>query len=426
MVRACSLEQVNSLREIQAMRRLSPHTNILELSEVIFDKKSGTLMLICELMDMNIYELIRGRSLYLPEKKIKHFMYQLLKSVDYMHRMGIFHRDIKPENILIKDNLLKLADFGSCRSVYSKQPYTEYISTRWYRAPECLLTDGYYTYKMDIWSIGCVFFEVMSLHPLFPGANEVDQIAKIHEVIGTPDPSVLSKLRNKTRGMNFNFPPKKGSGIEVLLPHASRQCVQIIISMCEYDPEQRTSAKHILRHPYFKEFRDADKPLAAATSWKQEGSTPRDVPQRKSDKENVNESMTSQKDVDSDKVSVGSVEAKKKKKSPPVSFSSLSIQRHNVAQLNKHTALMQLNKQERRKRRHRTVAESGGNQYSMSYYPKVVGSKLNTFHPTFPSNSFTLPKITGTSSTTGSYLPSLSQAFVKHAAKVKVCTKGTS
>ena len=95
--------------------------------------------------------------------------------------------------------------------------------------------------------------------------------------------------------------------------------------------------------------RDADKPLAAATSWKQESSTPRDVPQRKSDKENVNESMTSQKDVDSDKVSVGSVEAKKKKKSPPVSFSSLSIQRHNVAQLNKHTALMQLNKQERRK-----------------------------------------------------------------------------
>ncbi|KAK2174121.1 hypothetical protein NP493_827g01005 [Ridgeia piscesae] len=81
-----SLEQVNNLREIQAMRRLSPHPNVLELSEVIFDKKSGTLMLICELMDMNIYELIRGRSLYLPEKKIKYFMYQLLKSVDYMHR----------------------------------------------------------------------------------------------------------------------------------------------------------------------------------------------------------------------------------------------------------------------------------------------------------------------------------------------------
>ena len=72
-------------------------------------------------------------------------------------------RDIKPENILIIDECLKLADFGSCRGIYSKQPYTEYISTRWYRAPECLLTDGYYTHKMDMWGVGCVFFEV---HPM--------------------------------------------------------------------------------------------------------------------------------------------------------------------------------------------------------------------------------------------------------------------
>uniref|UniRef100_H2YWW9 Protein kinase domain-containing protein n=1 Tax=Ciona savignyi TaxID=51511 RepID=H2YWW9_CIOSA len=159
------------------------------------DKKTGTVALICELMDMNIYELIRGRRHYVPEPKVKNYMYQLLKSLDHMHRCGIFHRDVKPENILIKDDVLKLADFGSCRSVYSKQPYTEYISTRWYRAPECLLTDGYYTYRMDLWSVGCVLFEVMSLHPLFPGANEVDQISKIHDVLGTPDASVLNKMK---------------------------------------------------------------------------------------------------------------------------------------------------------------------------------------------------------------------------------------
>ena len=79
----------------------------------------------------------------------------------------------QPENILIMDDCLKLADFGSCRGIYSKQPYTEYISTRWYRAPECLLTDGYYNYKMDMWGVGCVFFEIVSLFPLFPGQNEV-------------------------------------------------------------------------------------------------------------------------------------------------------------------------------------------------------------------------------------------------------------
>uniref|UniRef100_A0A8C8VLF9 MOK protein kinase n=1 Tax=Pelusios castaneus TaxID=367368 RepID=A0A8C8VLF9_9SAUR len=190
-----SIEQVNSLREIQALRRLNPHPNILMLHEVIFDRKSGCLTLICELMDMNIYELIKGRRKPLPEKKIMNYMYQLCKSLDHMHRNGIFHRDVKPENILIKQDTLKLGDFGSCRSVYSKQPYTEYISTRWYRAPECLLTDGYYSYKMDMWSSGCVFYEITSFHPLFPGSNELDQISKIHDILGTPAKKTLNKFK---------------------------------------------------------------------------------------------------------------------------------------------------------------------------------------------------------------------------------------
>ena len=99
-------------------------------------------------MDQNLYESIKGRKTYQPEKKIKAHMFQLLKSLDFMHRNGIFHRDIKPENILIKDDFLKLADLGSCKGIYAKPPFTEYISTRWYRSPECLLTDGYYNYKV--------------------------------------------------------------------------------------------------------------------------------------------------------------------------------------------------------------------------------------------------------------------------------------
>ncbi|XP_033622708.1 MAPK/MAK/MRK overlapping kinase isoform X11 [Fukomys damarensis] len=169
-----SVEQVNHLREIQALRRLNPHPNILTLHEVVFDRKSGSLALICELMDMNIYELIRGRRRPLSERKVMNYMYQLCKSLDHMHRNGIFHRDVKPENILVKQDVLKLGDFGSCRSVYSRQPYTEYISTRWYRAPECLLTDGFYTSKMDLWSAGCVFYEIardqesLSQQPICP------------------------------------------------------------------------------------------------------------------------------------------------------------------------------------------------------------------------------------------------------------------
>jgi renal tumor antigen len=138
-----------------------------------------------------------------------------------MHRNGIFHRDIKPENILLTEDHVKLADFGSCRGIYSKQPYTEYISTRWYRAPECLLTDGYYGYKMDMWGFGCVLFEVISLFPLFPGNDEVDQVHKIHNILGSPEKSLLDNFQKYATHMEFNFPIVEGTGIVKLIPHAS-------------------------------------------------------------------------------------------------------------------------------------------------------------------------------------------------------------
>ncbi|XP_069064454.1 MAPK/MAK/MRK overlapping kinase isoform X1 [Pleurodeles waltl] len=252
------IEQVNNLREVQALRRLSPHPNILLLQEVIFDRKTGGLALICELMDMNIYELIRVRRHPLPENRIKNYMFQLCKSLDHIHRNGIFHRDVKPENILIKQDVLKLGDFGSCRSVYSKQPYTEYISTRWYRAPECLLTDGYYSYKMDMWSVGCVFFEITSLRPLFPGSNELDQISKIHDVVGTPAEGTLKKFK-QSRAMSFDFPFKKGTGIARILPNVSPDSLALMYALIEYDPDERISAKQALQHSYFKELRALEK-----------------------------------------------------------------------------------------------------------------------------------------------------------------------
>ncbi|XP_015720936.2 MAPK/MAK/MRK overlapping kinase [Coturnix japonica] len=258
-----SIEQVNSLCEIQALRRLSPHPNILTLHEVVFDRKAGCLSLICELMDMNIYELIKGRRKPLPEKKIKNYMYQLCKSLDHIHRNGIFHRDVKPENILIKQNTLKLADFGSCRMIYSKQPYTEYISTRWYRAPECLLTNGYYSYKMDIWSAGCVFYEITSFQPLFPGSNDLDQISKIHDAIGTPANRTLNKFKQSTI-LNFHFPFKKGKGIPPMAHSLPAKGLTLLYAMIKYDPDERIAAHQALQHPYFQELWAADKQALAA------------------------------------------------------------------------------------------------------------------------------------------------------------------
>lgn len=255
-----SIDQVNNLREIQALRRLSPHPHVVKLIEILYDEPTGRLALVFELMDLNLYEWIRGRRHYLPENKVKLYMYQLLKSIDHMHRHGIFHRDIKPENVLLVDDNLKLADFGSCRGIYSKQPYTEYISTRWYRAPECLLTDGYYNYKMDIWGVGCVFFEVLSLFPLFPGKNELDQVNKIHNIMGTPSQELLATYKAKASHMEFNFPHKVGTGIDKLIPHVSAEARELISQMLMYNADDRITARQAMKHPYFQELHVSEHP----------------------------------------------------------------------------------------------------------------------------------------------------------------------
>ncbi|KAM6359452.1 MAPK/MAK/MRK overlapping kinase isoform 7-T7 [Alca torda] len=223
-----SMEQVNKLREVQALRRLSPHPNILMLHEVVLN--------------------------------------------------GIFHRDVKPENILIKQNTLKLGDFGSCRSIYSKQPHTEYISTRWYRAPECLLTNGYYSYKIDLWSAGCVFYEITSFQPLFPGSNELDQISKIHDIIGTPANRTLNKLK-QSRIASFDFPFKKGKGIPPLVHNLSSKGFSLLYAMIKYDPDERIAAHQALQHPYFQELWAADtQALATHKKFKLLGNTAGQVP----------------------------------------------------------------------------------------------------------------------------------------------------
>ena len=205
-------------------------------------------------MEKNLYEAIKDRKHFLPEKRVKNWMYQVLKSLDFMHRNGIFHRDIKPENILLRDDNVKLADLGSCKGIYNKPPFTEYISTRWYRSPECLLTDGYYNYKMDIWGLGCVFFEMLTLTPLFPGDNEIDQVNKINEILGSPSKDLFNKLiQYSAHSDDFNFEYFKGSGFKQYLRHVSNECVDLIKCMLIYDANKRYTAKECLNHVYFRD-----------------------------------------------------------------------------------------------------------------------------------------------------------------------------
>ena len=208
---------------------------------------------------MNLYEAIEGRKKYLPEKKAKFWIYQTLKALEFMHKNGIFHRDIKPENILLLKNKVKLADLGSCKGIYSRPPFTEYISTRWYRSPECLLTDGYYNYKMDIWGLGCVFYEILTLEPLFPGDDEIDQVNKINYILGSPPPELFEKfVKNSAHRNEFNFEYQKGIGINRYLTHVSPNIVDLINKMLIYNPDLRPTARDCLNHECFKEFIEQD------------------------------------------------------------------------------------------------------------------------------------------------------------------------
>lgn len=135
-------------------------------------------------------------------------------------------------------------------------PYRLWSMCR-YRAPECLLTDGYYSYKMDMWGVGCVFFEVVALFPLFPGTNEADQIQKIHAVLGSPAPEVLAKFRRRAEqhGEPPRFTARSGTGIASLIPHCGAACVDLIEKLLVFDPDVRISARQALKHHYFKDVR---------------------------------------------------------------------------------------------------------------------------------------------------------------------------
>lgn len=257
-----SFQQVNNLREIQALKRLSPHPNIIHLEEVLFDQPSGRLAMVFELMDANLYDLISGRRDHLDQNLVISLGYQMFVALEHMHKNGIFHRDIKPENILVDKTgtKLKLADLGSCRSLNANPPMTEYIATRWYRSPECLLTDGHYGVEMDIWGAGCVLFEIIALFPLFPGSDEVDQVNRIHKVVGSPEAELLASLEEKGNSkINYKFSTMKGIGIKHFIPHASLDCIDLLVKTMIYDHKKRIDSEDAVQHKYFSELYEKEK-----------------------------------------------------------------------------------------------------------------------------------------------------------------------
>ncbi|KAJ5966057.1 hypothetical protein N7481_012771 [Penicillium waksmanii] len=249
-------------RELQIMR-IVRHPNIVELKAFYYsngDRKDEVyLNLVLEYVPETVYRASRyfnKLKTTMPMLEVKLYIYQLFRSLAYIHSQGICHRDIKPQNLLLDPNtgILKLCDFGSAKILIENEPNVSYICSRYYRAPELIFGATNYTTKIDVWSTGCVMAELMLGQPLFPGESGIDQLVEIIKVLGTP-------TREQIRTMNPNymehkFPQIKPHPFNKVFRKAPPEAIDLISALLEYTPTQRLSAVEAMVHPFFDELRD--------------------------------------------------------------------------------------------------------------------------------------------------------------------------
>lgn len=244
-----SWEECMKLREINSLRKLI-HPNIVKLKEVI--RENDELHLVFEFMEANLYEFMKGRTKMFPESKVRNIMFQTMQALHHVHKHGYFHRDMKPENLLVSGDAVKLADFGLAREIRARPPFTDYVSTRWYRAPEVLLRSSVYNSPLDIWACGGIMAELYTLRPLFPGSSESDQLYKICSVLGTPTQTHWPEGFKLAAQIGFRWPQFTPTKLETLIPAASTEGVQLMYAMMFWDPNRRLSTSKVLQHPYFE------------------------------------------------------------------------------------------------------------------------------------------------------------------------------
>ncbi|KAI9848135.1 MAG: hypothetical protein M1838_000631 [Thelocarpon superellum] len=292
------------LREVIFLRSLPTHSHLVPAYDIFLDPMSKKLHICMEHMDINLYQLMKERDhKCLDGASVKSILYQILSGLAHIHAHHFFHRDIKPENIMVTSSAshesnmgfrrysslatppatppvysVKIADFGLARETHSKMPYTTYVSTRWYRAPEVLLRAGEYSAPVDIWAVGAMAVEIATLKPLFPGGNEVDQVWRVCEIMGSPG-SWYSKTGAKVGGgdwregtrlaskLGFSFPKMAPHSIDTILqaPQWPAALSQFVTWCLMWDPRNRPTSTQALRHEYFIDAIDPLRPRSATS-----------------------------------------------------------------------------------------------------------------------------------------------------------------
>ncbi|KAG8163909.1 hypothetical protein KVR01_005827 [Diaporthe batatas] len=292
------------LREVVFLRTLPHHQHLVPALDIFLDPFSKKLHICMEYMEGNLYQLMKARDhKCLDNASVKSILFQIMQGLEHIHAHNFFHRDIKPENILVSTSshqdtsnsfrrysalvtppstpptyTVKIADFGLARETHSKLPYTTYVSTRWYRAPEVLLRAGEYSAPVDIWAIGAMAVEIATLKPLFPGGNEVDQVWRVCEIMGSPG-NWYNKAGQRVGGgdwregtrlagkLGFSFPKMAPHSMDTILqtPQWPASLSHFVTWCLMWDPKNRPTSTQTLQHEYFADAVDPLRPKSSAS-----------------------------------------------------------------------------------------------------------------------------------------------------------------
>ncbi|TKY44793.1 Mitogen-activated protein kinase 9 [Spatholobus suberectus] len=255
------------LREIKLLRLLR-HPDIVEVKHLMLPpsrREFKDVYVVFELMESDLHQVIKANDDLTPEH-YQFFLYQLLRGLKFIHTANVFHRDLKPKNVLANaDCKLKICDFGLARASFNEAPsaifWTDYVATRWYRAPElCGSFFSKYTPAIDIWSIGCIFAEMLTGKPLFPGKNVVHQLDLITDLLGTPPAETISRIRNeKARRYLSSMRKKQPIPFSKKFPNADPLGLHLLERLLAFDPKDRPAAEEALSYPYFHGLSNVDR-----------------------------------------------------------------------------------------------------------------------------------------------------------------------
>lgn len=275
---------LRTIRELQLLNFFANHDNIIGLLDVQKPKDFDSfeeVYLIQEYMPCDLHHIIH--SLKLLNQHIKFIVYQILRGLRVIHSANVIHRDLKPSNILINWACeVKICDFGLARIVGSElleleSNLTEYVATRWYRAPEIMLLQAMYSTSVDLWSVGCILAELFLAYPLFPGKDYKNQLQLIFEFLGTPTGTDMKCVRLERAKAYIDLLPHVGPrNIEMFFNNHQRRIhkygcepvdsdgLELMSNLLSFNPERRFTASQALRHPYLDTYnQNANEPISS-------------------------------------------------------------------------------------------------------------------------------------------------------------------